>query len=667
MNNMGYSQSLHRAAMDLVTLLEAYRLEHPRSRHAAVAHLVLLREMTTSKEDIGERLFKACKDVYTTYYDKPFCVADIHDAVACLDLEAVDRFDDYVTQYTDDRTKSGSASLTSFAQSNRVKLKYTFKVSPSEDRDNFHDIIHHAFSLSTDWIESNTEPSASEIEIMSTAVSSVIRLRNIGSETGLGMFAYLIYAHLIVRFLVDRSPTTYPLVLLSTRLAQVLGFSSLALKGFQDLNIKSLQWDTFAYTALTRISSTDPHNAYGSRSDGTHMSPQSALHSALVLYNRAEESRTHAIMQGLNHNHYRNIDQSIDFSEKLRDSICRRIYYIESQRIKRLSGFGDRNWTTYNATSFDNRDLSVFPNHEAPQKPTLEERLRLGPLPQTTWVQLMLACDQAYQVLVEGPTGTSLTEEGLLKIFESITEAQQTSKDSLHELTEQEKTATTLQLAIGSTAAVMLAQRRGYHSLVRDGDVKKESLSREVMLGKMLEDRVASIAPRLEVILQYCQSRYRIKPDVPVIFAINWEFFHWAYSILDTLQFVKALLSFTDTLSKTSSQPGASKSKSSPSPSASNKKVEIVPIERKQMKDLSIKIQDSIHDQVKEYKNRLSRQGALGDMLDAIMKFENKEDGGIAKRIEDMMGVAEMETAVGEMKDSWEEGLERVLSVKIFK
>lgn len=654
--------------MDLLTLLEAYRLEHPESRHAAVAHLMLLQAMTTSKQDIGERLFKTCKDVYTTYYEKPFCVADIHDAVACLDPEALEKFNDYAVRYTDDKTTRGSASLTSFAQSNRIKLNYTFRISPSEDRDIFHDIIYHAFSSSTDWIESNAEPSASEIEIMSIAVSSVIRLNNLGSEDGLGVSAYLIYAHLIARLLVSRSPTTYTLVLLSTRLAQVLGLSSLALKGFQDLNVKSLQWDTFAHTALTRISSTHPHNAYGSRSsEGTHMSPQSALHSALMLYNRAEESRTHAIMQGLNHNHYRNSDQSVDFSEKLRDSICRRIYYIESQRIKRLFGFAVGNWTTYDATSFDNRDLSVFPNHEAPQKPTLEERLRLGPLPQTSWVQVMLACDQTYQALVEGPTSTSLTEQSLSKIFESMTEAQRISKDLLNELTEQERIASSLQLAIGLTATVMLALKRGYNTLVRDDHTEKNSSSREATLGKPLEHHLASIISRLEVILEHCQGRYCIKPDVTIIFAINWDFFHWAYSILDTLQFVKALLSFSDTLSKTSLQPNASKSKSSPSSSASNTKVEIVPIQRKQIKDLSIKIQESIHDQVKECKNRLSRQGALGDMLDAIMKFENKEDGGIAKRIEDMMGVAEMETAVGEMRDSWEEGLARVLSVKVFK
>ena len=655
--------------MDLLPLLEAYHLDHSRSRHVAVAHLTLLQEMTSSNQDLGKRLLTACKDVYTTYYDKPFCIADIHNAVAGLDPQELEEFNDYVVQYTDDQTIRGPASLNSFAQSNRIELDYTFRISPSADPDLFRGLVYQSFSLSRDWIKSDTEPSASEIEILSIAVSSVIRLSNAGSQTSLGISpAYLIYAHLIVLFLVGRSPTTYTLVLLSTRLAQVLGLSSLALKGFQDLNVKSVQWDTFAYTALTRISTTHPHNTYSSRSsDGTHMAPQSALHSALVLYNRAEESTTHAIMQGLSHNHYRNTDQSIDFSEQLRDSICRKIYYVESQRVKRLSGFGDRSWTTYDATSSDNRDLSVFPNYEAPQMPTLEERLRLGPLPQTTWVQLMLTCDQAYQVLVEGPSSTSLTEGALSKIFESITEAQQTVKDSLHELTEQERIAASLQLDVGSTATIMLALRRGYDSLVRDGDVAKESLSRELMLGKMLENRLASIAPRLEAILQDGQERYRIKTDVPIIFAFNWEFFHWAYSILDALQFVKALLSFTETLIKIPSQPNASKSKSSQSPSSSNKKVEIPTLQRKQIKDLSTQVQDSIHDQVKDYKNRLSRQGALGDMLDAIMKFENSEDGGIAKKIEDMMGMAGLETAIGEMRDSWEEGLERVLSVKVFK
>ena len=304
---------------------------------------------------MGECLFNGCKDVYTTFYDSPMCSYDLRDPISYLHPEAIDKLDDYIIQYTDKKTANGDTPLTSFAQSNRVKLDYALRVSPSGDPDLFNDIIHQSFHLSTDWIKSGNEPSASEVDIMITAVNALIRLSNAGHDDGGHEFlpTYLIYAYLLIRFLVTRTPTTYPLILISIRISQILGLSSLSLKSFEDLNIKSLQWDTFAHVVLTRISTTHPHNVYGARSsEGTYMSPQSALHSAVLLYQRAEDSQTNAIIQGLSNQSYQNADQAIDFSNMLSQSICRKIYYIESQRVKRLTGLGQQTWIPWEDCGF---------------------------------------------------------------------------------------------------------------------------------------------------------------------------------------------------------------------------------------------------------------------------------------------------------------------------
>lgn len=212
-----------------------------------------------------------------------------------------------------------------------------------------------------------------------------------------------IRAAAILERLLQDSPHNYQALLLLVRIYLRLGAGSLALKTFSKLSVKQIQYETVAHNLFTRLATIHPQSAPPIEgAEYKDFNPQSAFVQALNFYRTADITTVRHRSKGLDFGSYVNIEGTIDLQNRLKNSICRRLWALEVRRIQRLVGgdpMGHENigkfWRlnamggcSYINTArdssplVDQRIFDAFMNCEAPGKPTLEERVRVGPLPQ---------------------------------------------------------------------------------------------------------------------------------------------------------------------------------------------------------------------------------------------------------------------------------------------
>ena len=125
-------------------------------------------------------------------------------------------------------------------------------------------------------------------------------------------------------------------LLLLVRIYLLLGASSLAFKTFSKLSVKQMQYETVAHNLFTRISTIHPHSASATEDLEKDFSPQAALKLALSFYQSSEVATVAARTSGLEHGSYRNVEGSVDLYKSLKNSICRKMWALETRRIQRL-------------------------------------------------------------------------------------------------------------------------------------------------------------------------------------------------------------------------------------------------------------------------------------------------------------------------------------------
>lgn len=240
-------------------------------------------------------------------------------------------------------------------------------------------------------------------DICLLAAMSLIRFGHEGEQVP--DIALIRAAGILDRLLVD-SPHNYQALLLLVRIYLRLGAGSLALKTFSKLSVKQFQFETVAHNLFTRIATVHPHSAPPIEgAEYKDFDPQIALMQGLNFYRNADITTIRNRSNGLDYGSYVNVEGTIDLQRRLKNSICRRMYALEVRRTQRLVGgkpvgrYDDiGKFTIYpsdvepclpdNATAndespmYDQRKFDAFMNCEAPGKPTFEERMRLGPLPQ---------------------------------------------------------------------------------------------------------------------------------------------------------------------------------------------------------------------------------------------------------------------------------------------
>jgi N-terminal acetyltransferase B complex non-catalytic subunit len=181
-----------------------------------------------------------------------------------------------------------------------------------------------------------------------------------------------------------------------------LGLGRDAMRLFDSLNIKEVQFDTVGHTLFTRLSSTSPFRA--NIGPKTVYDPHERTYKALQIYPRHENKVFETEAAVLEHSQTGMIFDLNQLRSELRQSWMRRVIILEHRRTARLSGkgFGKHtsdigprvvaNWTV----TKDNRDFNAAFDYGYNVERALHSRN--GTIPGTTWLIYNLATDTAWSL-----------------------------------------------------------------------------------------------------------------------------------------------------------------------------------------------------------------------------------------------------------------------------
>ena len=149
----------------------------------------------------------------------------------------------------------------------------------------------------------------------------------------------LLQALTLLSFLAQKSRNNHEALLVIVRLHLLLGTGSLALQTYCRLAIKHVQNDTLAYNMFTRISSSLPwavRNApVGDQDDRDDLDPTSCLERALRLYEKSKTQILRTTRTAVEEGAYHQIFGFSEFAKKLDSSVCKFMFEVELQRIRR--------------------------------------------------------------------------------------------------------------------------------------------------------------------------------------------------------------------------------------------------------------------------------------------------------------------------------------------
>ena len=149
----------------------------------------------------------------------------------------------------------------------------------------------------------------------------------------------LVQAAGILEHLILKSPHNYEALLLLVRIYLLLGAGSQALKAFSKLSVKQMQYETVAHNLFTRLATIHPNSCPPFEGmNYADVDPQMGMRQALMFYRNAETSIPYACKTGLEHGSYDSVQRTIEFQKSLENSICRRMWALETRRIQRMVG-----------------------------------------------------------------------------------------------------------------------------------------------------------------------------------------------------------------------------------------------------------------------------------------------------------------------------------------
>lgn len=151
--------------------------------------------------------------------------------------------------------------------------------------------------------------------------------------------AAVIRATAILERLLSDSPHNYEARLLLVRAYLLLGAGSLALSTFSKLSVKQVQYETVAHNLYTRLATIHPHSAPPVEGkEYKDFSPQAAFTQSLNFYRGSEMTALKFRTRTLNEGSYVNAVDCVEFRDRLRFSICRRMFALDVRRAQRLAG-----------------------------------------------------------------------------------------------------------------------------------------------------------------------------------------------------------------------------------------------------------------------------------------------------------------------------------------
>ncbi|KAI5358923.1 putative N-acetyltransferase B complex, non-catalytic subunit [Septoria linicola] len=235
------------------------------------------------------------------------------------------------------------------------------------------------------------------------AISGLVKLYSDSRDQ-----AYLLKSAYLAEQLLNFEPHVHEARLILVYLYMSLGLGSEAMRLFDSLSIKEVQYDTVGHTLFTRLSTIHPFQTR--LPSGDIYEPHEWTNKALQVPSRHENKLFEAEAAVLEHNQTGMIFELNGLRDEIRQSFMRRVILLEHRRTARISGKGygrgtsdigprlSAAWTSLK----DNRDFNATfdfgYNVEKALFVTRSNGEGEDDLPGQTWLLLYLGIDQAWSI-----------------------------------------------------------------------------------------------------------------------------------------------------------------------------------------------------------------------------------------------------------------------------
>ncbi|KAH8428707.1 MDM20/NAA25 family protein [Aspergillus melleus] len=620
----------------------------PKSRNAQLARLDLIHFQFQSGNLKADELVAACQEYFDRNKNKLYCFGDLQTYLSALDKDALSKFVEYTIQGQEEASDKKNDPFKGVAVINALKLEYCFLLSADEanaTKSKVEDFASRCLQKYRKVERPERDAASSTIEsqpsddLLLLAAMSLIRFSETLASDNQEQVLNLMHirAAAILERLLQDSPHNYQALLLLVRIYLRLGAGSLALKTFSKLSVKQIQFETVAHNLFTRLATIHPQSAPPIEgAEYKDFNPQSAFVQALNFYRTAEITTVRHRSNGLDYGSYVNIEGTIDLQKRLKNSICRRLWALEVRRIQRLVG-GDpmgRFEEIARDTSplVDQRVFDAFMNCEVSGKPSLEERVRPGPLPQEQWVKSTRMTDELFGLLKDIILQKPITAQPDLPNLEELVGSNATS-----EMTQPEIEGVKVNLDLFKVAAYLGGSKAVSSEQVENSLTQVEEWLNEKSQQLSVEDGQISNAVSNTAIF--------LKSDIPT--APSWKSFHNLFVVLESL---KAVIFVATIVSR------------------KTPKVPKVPKDQvARLGEAARQVHQAIRVNVRTLKSRISEPGMLGSLIDLVGSGDGKSEVGpeLRAELEKTLDTSAVEMFCGELMESWEEGLAGLFAVTL--
>jgi N-terminal acetyltransferase B complex non-catalytic subunit len=315
----------------------------------------------------ADDVLSACRQYVDQHKHKLYVFGDLRRALAG-DRIALSKIADYLSNAKDDGKDVSSQNSKSLEFStsrltnnqsviteiNSLKVSYCLNISGTEDsssKDRIEAYVSQCLNLYQSCISKGSPKSNKDHEAASAtesqprddlcilAAMALLRVCETGDiQPRVPASALIRAAGILERLLLD-SPHNYQARLLLVRIYLMLGAGSLALSTFSKLSVKQIQFESVAHNLFTRLASIHPHSAPPVEgAEYKDFDPQAAFIQALNFYRTSEIStlkfRTRCVAEGS----FVNAEEMVQLRDRLRNSICRKMFALEVRRSQRLAG-----------------------------------------------------------------------------------------------------------------------------------------------------------------------------------------------------------------------------------------------------------------------------------------------------------------------------------------
>ena len=602
------------------TFVQQITKDQSNGRSVSLANINIAKRTTDSSKDATQ--MGALKEFHASFRAANHCYDDLIPLLNKLSSEELTSFLNSIDPGSPKTSNEDALASREILLYLKLLLRYRISISPS--RDTLLDFSSNALSLYTVSLDQHQLlPEACFL-----AVVALLRLGEVTDDHSTDTFTHLMPCILLLRHCLKTSEDFFPAQLLLIRLYLLVGCVSLAFMEFRKLSVKNMQWETLGHIVTNRISTIHPQATGNSTpSEDTQFSPSDILATTVSVAENSQRLLTRGIMQGLNLGSYANVLEAVQIRSQAASSLNTQIAILEKRDVEMMNGAYDT--TSPNIRSgdlVDRREFSTFSILDDLDA-SWTSPLQVAPLQREAWLAVMLFQGEVWRMLTDDtPSG----------------------KDS------NSKSLTILERALAATLQVLSAHEKDFTRSEQRVFGCYEAIARAILASKSSDKSRMTDAPNyVRTICEWLKERRDGDLEAGNIVDLRiptWDYLHEAYTVLKVLHFLQQLVS--------SLHPNE-RSKSSDA----KLKTDVVSSEDVQnIGDLLLEVVDKLMKTITSLKAGLRDTGVLEKLMGGIAPDTTKSDGQPGVLIEGLIETYEQETFCGELRDSWEEALDALLS-----